>query len=202
MCPGHRAVARAPPEPLVASVSLRRSVLPSPQHGGFGLWSCRFRGHLCVHFRYGPTTRSPSRRWLCRSTSCASFPLHLRSKLRGLTFVPMGLPPTEHICLVWTYRAVPTTPPECPAASVSPRQAILPSPTTRRFGPRSCFVSRPPGGSLTLRPGDSLIIPRMTLSVGVIRFVSSADATQATRVLTVPLGGLTPPEHASHRWTH
>ena len=142
MCPGHRAVARAPPEHLVASVSLRRSVLPSPQHGGFGLWSCRFRGHLCVHFRYGPTTRSPSRRWLCRSTSCASFPLHLRSKLRGLTFVPMGLPPTEHICLVWTYRAVPTTPPECPAASVSARQAMRPSPDHRGLGLRILLFCR------------------------------------------------------------
>ena len=25
-----------------------------------------FRGHTCVHFRYGPMTRSPSLRWLCR----------------------------------------------------------------------------------------------------------------------------------------
>jgi hypothetical protein len=38
-------------------------------------------------------------------------------------------------------------------------------------------------GSLALRPGDSLTIPRMALSVGFIRFVS-------------------PAEHASLRWTH
>ena len=35
-------------------------------------------------------------------------------------------------------------------------------------------------GSLALRPGDSLTIPRMALSVGFIVFVSSTDATQAT----------------------
>jgi hypothetical protein len=57
-------------------------------------------------------------------------------------------------------------------------------------------------GSLALRPGDSLTIPRMAWSVGFIRFVSSADATQATGVLTVPPVGLAPTEHASLRWTH
>jgi hypothetical protein len=57
-------------------------------------------------------------------------------------------------------------------------------------------------GSLALRPGDSLTIPRMALSVGFIRFVSSTDATQATRLLTLTLVGLTPTEHASLRWTH
>ena len=57
-------------------------------------------------------------------------------------------------------------------------------------------------GSLSLRPSDSLTIPRMALSVGFIRFVSSTDATQATRHLTITLVGLTPTEHASLRWTH
>ena len=57
-------------------------------------------------------------------------------------------------------------------------------------------------GSLSLRPGDLLTIPRMALSVGFIRFVSSTDATQATGLLTVALVGLTPTEHASLCWTH
>jgi len=57
-------------------------------------------------------------------------------------------------------------------------------------------------GSLALQPGDSLTIPRMALSVGFIRLVSSADATQATGLLTLALVGLTPTEHASLRWTH
>jgi hypothetical protein len=42
----------------------------------------------------------------------------------------------------------------------------------------------------------------MALSVGSIRFVSSTDATQATRFLTLTLVGLTPTEHASFCWTH
>ena len=46
--------------------------------------------------------------------------------------------------------------------------------------------SRPPLGSLSLRPGDSLTIPRMALSVGFIRFVSSANATQATGFRLLP----------------
>jgi len=57
-------------------------------------------------------------------------------------------------------------------------------------------------GLLSLRPGDSLTIPWMALSVGFIRFVSSTDATQATRLLTLALVGLAPTEHASLRWTH
>ena len=57
-------------------------------------------------------------------------------------------------------------------------------------------------GSLALRPGDSLTFPRMALSVGSIRFVSSTDATQAIRLLTLTLVGLPPTEHASFCWTH
>jgi hypothetical protein len=57
-------------------------------------------------------------------------------------------------------------------------------------------------GSLALRPGDSLTIPWMALSVSFIRFVSSTDATRATRLLTLALVGLTPTEHTSLCWTH
>jgi hypothetical protein len=52
-------------------------------------------------------------------------------------------------------------------------------------------------GSLSLRPGDSLTIPRMALSIGFIRFVSSTDAIQATGLLTFAPVGLPPTEHAS-----
>ena len=48
------------------------------------------------------------------------------------------------------------------------------------------FLSRPPMGSLSLRPGNSLTIPRTALSVGFIRFVSSAHATQATGFRLLP----------------
>src|SRR5215471_8843676 len=63
---------------------------------------------------------------------------------------------------------------------------MLPSPDHRGLGLRIIFLSRPLLGSLTLRPGDSLTIPRMALSVGFIRFVSSTNATQATGSLTLP----------------
>jgi hypothetical protein len=89
-CPCHRAVANSPPERLVASISLRRSMLPSPPNRGFGLWISDFRGHLCVHFRYSPMTCSPSHGWLCRSTPCASFPPRMRSQLQGSDFSPGG----------------------------------------------------------------------------------------------------------------
>ncbi len=57
-------------------------------------------------------------------------------------------------------------------------------------------------GSLALRPGDSLTVPRTVLSVSFTRFVSSTDVTQATGLLTLTPVGLTPTEHASLRWTH
>src|SRR5262249_58474210 len=60
-------------------------------------------------------------------------------------------------------------------------------------------VSRPPLGSLALRPSDSLAILTMALSVGFIRFVSSSDATQASGFLTFAPVGLSPTEHGSLR---
>jgi hypothetical protein len=48
------------------------------------------RGNLCVHFRYGPMTCSPSHGWLCRSTPCASFPPRMRFQLQGSDFSPGG----------------------------------------------------------------------------------------------------------------
>src|SRR5262245_20967519 len=82
-----------------------------------------------------------------------------------------------------------TTPPKWQTASVSPRPVILPSPRRRGLGLRNPIFSRPPLGSLALRPGDSLAIPRMASSVGFIRFVSSPDATQATKVPDSSSGG-------------
>src|SRR5260221_14030863 len=66
---------------------------------------------------------------------------------------------------------------------------MLPSPRIRGLGLRSQILSRPPLGSLALRPGDSLTIPKMALSVGFIRFVSSTDASQATKAPDFSSGG-------------
>jgi hypothetical protein len=57
-------------------------------------------------------------------------------------------------------------------------------------------------GSLSLRPGDSLTVPRTALSVGFIRFVSSTNATQATGFRLFPRWDSPPTEHASLRWSH
>ena len=57
-------------------------------------------------------------------------------------------------------------------------------------------------GSLSLRPGDSLTIPRMALSVGFIRFVSSANATQATGLRLFPRWDYLPLNMPAFPWTH
>ena len=78
----------------VLSLPPRRSVLrhrsecrrscclrPGPKGSAFGSYSSR--GHWWVHLRYGPVTRSPSRRWLCQLASSDSFPPRRQLKLRG-----------------------------------------------------------------------------------------------------------------------
>ncbi len=59
-----------------------------PTVGGSASGASHFRGHLCVHFRYGPVTRSPSRGWLYRWASDTRFPSYLPSKLQGLWLLP------------------------------------------------------------------------------------------------------------------
>ena len=82
---------------------------------------------------------------------------------------------------VLCHRAVPTTPPEGCASSDSLAThpvAFVRYEKTRPLG--SIFLSGPPMGSLVLRPGDSLTILKMALSVSFIRLVSSTNVTQAT----------------------
>src|SRR5882762_4134371 len=100
------------------------------------------------------------------------------------------------------HRAAPNHPAGVAGRLVSARPVMLPSPVGRGLGLRTHFLSRPPLGSLALRPGDSLTIPTMALSVGFIRFVSSTDATRATGLLTLTLVGLIPTEHVCLVWTH
>jgi hypothetical protein len=95
-----------------------------------------------------------------------------------------------------------TTPLEWQAVSVSPQPVMLPSPRRRGLGLQSYIFSRPPLGSRALRPGDLLTVLTTALSIGFIRFVSSADATQATELLTLSLVGLAPTEHVCLSWTH
>jgi len=59
------------------------------------------------------------------------------------------------------------------------------------------MVSRPYLRSLSLRPGDSLTIQKMALSMGFRPLVSLQSAIQATEFLVLTLAGLTPAEDAS-----
>ena len=78
------------------------------------------------------------------------------------------------------HRAIPTTPAEGCASTVSLRRTLLPSLHHRELGLHGYFLSGPPVGSLALRPGDSLTILTMALSVSFTSFVSSTSVTQAT----------------------
>jgi len=105
------------------------------------------------------------------------------------------------------WRVLVTVPPLPPRRSGLSHQSGCDSPCCLRpKGEDSasgvCFVSRPPVGSLALRPGDSLTIPKMALSIGFISFVSSTHTIQATGLLILAPMGLTPTEHASLCWTH
>jgi len=67
------------------------------------LLGLRFRGHFCVHFRYGPMTRSPSLQMALSINSRVS--VSLRSAIQAtrlLTITSVGLFPTEHTSLYWT----------------------------------------------------------------------------------------------------
>src|SRR5258708_7883398 len=101
-------------------------------------------------------------------------------------------------------------PPCCPyhPAGVSCRLG-QPAPCHAAFAPKEgarppdlYFVSRPLLGSLSLRPGALLTIPKMALSAGFIRFVFSTDTTQAKGLLTFTPVGLRPTEHVCLSWTH
>ena len=70
------------------------------------------------------------------------------------------------------------------------------------LGLRGFALSGPPLRSLAVRPGDSLAIPKMALSMGFRVLVSLHPTIQATGRLAVTPVGLPPTERASLRWTH
>jgi hypothetical protein len=104
MRPCHRAVANAPPERPAASISLRRSMLPSPPNRGFGLWirilevtyafTFVTARRLAQHPMDGFVDRLHALRFL---RACDP-------GYRALTFTLVGLPPTEHISLLLDMR--------------------------------------------------------------------------------------------------
>ena len=96
-----------PPKCFVASVNCDAPCCLRPKSEGSGFGFQYFRGHLRVHFRYGPVTRSPSIRCLKMSLSIGFRILSLLpsrySSYGALTFTPVGLtpglrPPCQHAC--------------------------------------------------------------------------------------------------------
>src|SRR5262249_59334476 len=63
-------------------------------------------------------------------------------------------------------------------------------------------LSGPPVRSLSLRPGDSLTIPRMASSMGFRTFGFPPACHSSDGALALTPVGLTPTEHASLRWAH
>ena len=130
---------------------------PEPEGSASG--SLFFRGHLWVHFRCGPVTRSPSRGWLCQSASSASFPPRMRPKLRGADYYPGETYfPTEHVSLPWTHSFIKTSythninelapssignvPEEDSSGALDNFQALYENPPSiRRFFPRGDAMS-------------------------------------------------------------
>ena len=74
VCPCQRAVATTPPEGSIRRPVRDQSYCLHPTAAGSTSGATHFRGHLCIHFRYGPLTRSPPLRWLCRWASGDRFP--------------------------------------------------------------------------------------------------------------------------------
>jgi len=83
------------------------------------------------------------------------------------------------------WRVLVTVPPLLPRRSDPSHQSACNEscclrPTLEGSASGTLKLTRPPAGSLALRPGDSLTIPMMALSAGFNRFVSSTVTTQAT----------------------
>src|SRR3984893_15966505 len=94
------------------------------------------------------------------------------------------------------HRAVAITPPKWFAASVSLRRAMLPSPSSEKFGLWGGYFSRLLRVHCSLRPDDLLTILKMALSIARDS-VSLFPAIPATRFLTFTSVGLPPTEHIS-----
>ncbi len=87
----HRAIATTPPEEDASSTRLRRFLLPSPDDKGLGFRTLILTRLLCVHVRYGPVTRLPSKTAFVDGLQVIWFPSCLPSELRGLVSSPVGL---------------------------------------------------------------------------------------------------------------
>ena len=78
---------------------------------------------------------------------------------------------------------------------------MLSSPIIERLDHRTLILTRLAQRSLTLQPGNSLISPKLTLSVGFSISITLHAATQARRLLAFTAAGLPSPTE-SHPMDH
>ena len=103
---------------------------------------------------------------------------------------PTGIQDFSSFCRVLV-AVSPPIPRRCglsPLASV--RYSILSSPYIEWLDPRILALTRLAQRSLTLQPGNSLISPKLTLSVGSSISITLHAATQARRLLALTAAGL------------
>ena len=65
-----------------------------------------FRGHLCVHSRYGPATRRPPLTVVVSMGFRSSVSLLLAIQTTGLALTSAGLSPAERASLCWTHKSL------------------------------------------------------------------------------------------------
>ena len=99
------------------------------------------------------------------------------------------------------HRAVASTPPRWPAASVRFRLVILPSPNSGGLGPRAFAISRPQCVLFRYSP-MTRNLPKGDLVDRLQRFCFHILRYPSYGALTSTPAGLSPAEHASLRWTH
>src|SRR5437879_11784854 len=79
-------------------------MLPSLYGRELGLRGSAFRGHICIHFRCGPMTCSPSLKMALSIGFRDSISLlSTIQATRSLTLPLVGLSPTEHTSFSWTH---------------------------------------------------------------------------------------------------
>ena len=142
-----------------------------PETGGsaFGKHS---RGHLCVHFRYGPMTRRLPQGSAVGRLHEFGLPLPCYPSYRALIVSLAGLSPAGHTSLRWThgfpcccYFPLPCVPAPLPRrVAVGARVARFPTgfglPLSTGGSALALTVSRPARRSLTFRPAWSLSYSR------------------------------------------
>ena len=78
-------------------------MLPSPNSRGLGLRGHDFRGHLCVHIRYGPMTRCHPMGGSSMGFRASVSLLPAIQATELLALAPAGLSPAERASLCWTH---------------------------------------------------------------------------------------------------